>query len=371
MRFPFRNVFLAIAGLVLAGTAQLTSAQQTITCSSDDGGRHVCPVDARAGVQMTNQRSGAACQQGYSWGYDRQGIWVDHGCRADFTVNSRNNGWNGGGQSISCSSDDGNRHTCPVDARGGVQMTNQRSGSACQQGYSWGYDPNGIWVDHGCRADFMVSSFSPYNGGGGSGQTITCSSDDGGRHTCPVDARGGVQMTNQRSGSACQQGYSWGYDPNGIWVDHGCRADFMVSSFNPYDGDGGSGQTITCSSDDGNRHTCPVDARGGVQMTNQRSGSPCQQGYSWGYDPNGIWVDHGCRADFMVNSRSNRWNGGGQTITCSSDDGNRHYCSADTRRGVQMTNQRSGSPCQQGYSWGYDPRGIWVDHGCRADFVVR
>jgi Protein of unknown function (DUF3011) len=299
MRFPFRNVFFAIAGLVLAGTAQLTSAQQTITCSSDDGGRHVCPVDARGGVQMTNQRSGAACQQGYSWGYDRQGIWVDHGCRADFAVNNRNNGWNGGGQSISCSSDDGNRHTCPVDARGGVQMTNQRSGSPCQQGYSWGYDPNGIWVDHGCRADFMVSSFSPYNG------------------------------------------------------------------------EGGSGQTITCSSDDGNRHTCPVDARGGVQMTNQRSGSPCQQGYSWGYDPNGIWVDHGCRADFMVNSRSNRWNGGGQTITCSSDDGNRHYCSADTRRGVQMTNQRSGSPCQQGYSWGYDPNGIWVDHGCRADFVVR
>ena len=39
---------------------------------------------------MTNQRSGAACQQGYSWGYDRSGIWVDHGCRADFMVNSGN-----------------------------------------------------------------------------------------------------------------------------------------------------------------------------------------------------------------------------------------------------------------------------------------
>jgi hypothetical protein len=38
---------------------------------------------------------------------------------------------------------------------------------------------------------------------------------------------------------------------------------------------------------------------------------------------------------------------------------------------VQLTNQRSGSPCQQGYSWGYDRRGIWVDHGCRADFLER
>jgi hypothetical protein len=304
--FPFRYALVALFGLVLAGTAQSAMAQQTITCSSDDGGRHTCPVDARGGVQMTNQRSGAACQQGYSWGYDRRGIWVDHGCRADFMVNSGNN-WNNrgnGGQAITCSSDDGGRHTCPVDARGGVQMTNQRSGAACQQGYSWGYDRSGVWVDHGCRADFMVNSGNQWNngGGGGGGQTITCSSDDGGRHTCPVNARGGVQMTNQRSGAACQQGYSWGYDQRGIWVDHGCRADFMVNSGNNWNNGGGygGGGQISCSSDDGGRHTCPVDVRGGVQMTRQRSDARCQQGYSWGYDRRGIWVDHGCRADFTV-----------------------------------------------------------------------
>ena len=270
-------------------------------------------------------------------------------------------------QTITCSSDDGGRHNCPVDTRGGVQMTNQRSGAACTQGYSWGYDRTGIWVDHGCRADFVVNT--GYGAGGGGGQTITCSSDDGGRHTCPVDTRGGVQMTNQRSGSACKQGYSWGYDRNGIWVDHGCRADFVVNTgWN--NGGGGGGQTITCSSDDGGRHTCPVDTRGGVQMTNQRSGSACTQGQSWGYDRNGIWVDHGCRADFTINTGWNNGGGGGQTITCASDDGGRHYCNADTRRGVQITNRRSEAHCEQGYSWGYDQRGIWVDHGCRADFLV-
>jgi hypothetical protein len=199
-------------------------------------------------------------------------------------------------------------------------------------------------------------------------QTITCSSDDGGRHNCPVDTRGGVQMTNQRSGAACTQGYSWGYDRTGIWVDHGCRADFVVNT--GYGAGGGGGQTITCSSDDGGRHTCPVDTRGGVQMTNQRSGSACKQGYSWGYDRNGIWVDHGCRADFTINTGWNNGGGGGQTITCASDDGGRHYCNADTRRGVQITNRRSEAHCEQGYSWGYDQRGIWVDHGCRADFLV-
>jgi hypothetical protein len=59
-----------------------------------------------------------------------------------------------------------------------------------------------------------------------------------------------------------------------------------------------------------------------------------------------------------------------QTLTCSSDDMGKHYCRANTSRGVQMIHQRSGSACTQGYSWGYDGGGIWVDHGCRADFSL-
>ena len=55
-------------------------------------------------------------------------------------------------------------------------------------------------------------------------------------------------------------------------------------------------------------------------------------------------------------------------LTCSSNDGGYHYCRADTQNRVQLTRQISGSPCQQGYSWGYDYRGIWVDRGCRAQF---
>jgi Protein of unknown function (DUF3011) len=56
-------------------------------------------------------------------------------------------------------------------------------------------------------------------------------------------------------------------------------------------------------------------------------------------------------------------------LTCSSDDGGYRYCRADTQNYVQLTRQISGSRCQQGYSWGYDPRGIWVDRGCRAQFT--
>src|SRR5215472_10125791 len=108
------------------------------------------------------------------------------------------------------------------------------------------------------------------------------------------------------------------------------------------------GRTITCSSDNGSRNVCNADTRGGVRLNRQISGSPCTQGQTWGWDNRGIWVDRGCRADFVVGSGGN-WGGGGgggqtQTITCSSDDGRRNFCNVDTRGGVQMTRQRSGSP---------------------------
>ena len=61
---------------------------------------------------------------------------------------------------------------------------------------------------------------------------------------------------------------------------------------------------------------------------------------------------------------------GGRQVPCSSDDGRRRYCPANTGAGVALEKQTSGASCQQGYSWDYDQGGIWVDHGCRADFVA-
>ena len=137
-------------------------------------------------------------------------------------------------------------------------------------------------------------------------------------------------------------------------------------------------QQITCSSDNGRRNYCAADTRGGVSMIRQRSGSPCVQGSTWGYDRRGIWVDRGCRADFRINTYrpggpgyGPGGPGRGQSITCSSDNMRRNYCAADTRRGVQLVRQRSDARCVQGSTWGYDGRGIWVDRGCRADFLVR
>lgn len=151
-------------------------------------------------------------------------------------------------------------------------------------------------------------------------------------------------------------------------------------------------QTISCSSDDGKRHYCSANAQGRVRLVQQRSESPCREGESWGSDDRGVWVDHGCRADFAVEGREggyrnqdgdhdrdrdhdgyrgdNDRSGQGQVVSCSSDDMHRHYCAADTSAGVQLIKQNSESSCRQGRSWGFDRRGIWVDHGCRADFQL-
>src|SRR5258706_11445522 len=60
----------------------------------------------------------------------------------------------------------------------------------------------------------------------------------------------------------------------------------------------------------------------------------------------------------------------GQIIPCSSDDGEKHYCTADTRHGARLVRQRSQAPCKQDESWGYDEEGIWVDKGCGGEFTL-
>ncbi|MBA0087907.1 MAG: DUF3011 domain-containing protein, partial [Acidobacteria bacterium Pan2503] len=59
-----------------------------------------------------------------------------------------------------------------------------------------------------------------------------------------------------------------------------------------------------------------------------------------------------------------------QIISCSSEDGEKHYCEADTRHGARLVRQRSETPCKEGESWGYDEAGIWVDKGCSGEFAL-
>src|SRR3954469_19601275 len=68
-------------------------------------------------------------------------------------------------------------------------------------------------------------------------------------------------------------------------------------------------------------------------------------------------------------------NGGlSRRITCESlqaDNYGRKYCAADTRGGVRLNRTLSNSNCVQGSSWGFDDRGVWVDNGCRGEFLLQ
>lgn len=121
---------------------------------------------------------------------------------------------------------------------------------------------------------------------------------------------------------------------------------------------------IRCESD-GSLRECRFDGPADISISRQLSKSSCIEGRSWGVNGNRIWVDRGCRADFLVdNPRGDRR---GETIICESN-GRKQWCSADTSNGVRLSRQLSRSSCDEGSSWGFTNRGIWVDNGCRAEF---
>ncbi len=124
-----------------------------------------CPMDTRGGVQLVRKISrAAACIEGRNWGYNRNGVWVSQGCRAEFprvatVATSNSGGYYGnnhgiGGRLFRCESIDGAPRECAANTRAGVQLVRQLSSAPCIQGRTWGYGRNGIWVSQGCRAEF-------------------------------------------------------------------------------------------------------------------------------------------------------------------------------------------------------------------------
>jgi hypothetical protein len=144
---------------------------QSIYCASDDGRRRTCPINTGSGnVRLVNQRSGAACVQGRTWGFNRTGIWVDRGCRADFevgglrgrgSINAGVSGFGGDNQP------DGRvTYTGPIMNRHsnkGLDVTEQstQAGARVQQ-WSFADQPNQNWnvIDLGNGEAAIISRHS-------------------------------------------------------------------------------------------------------------------------------------------------------------------------------------------------------------------
>jgi hypothetical protein len=90
---PYKQACLLLAFMLAVVTLsfsavphQYPSPAQTITCESNNGYRQYCGNYSPSQVRFQRQISDSACVQNRTWGVDRQGLWVDRGCRAIFSV---------------------------------------------------------------------------------------------------------------------------------------------------------------------------------------------------------------------------------------------------------------------------------------------
>lgn len=234
-------VFLAAFAAVAAVAAVPASAQSVLRCESVHGRRAECRFEGNGTVLLSRQFSNEACIKGQSWGVDRRAIWVDHGCRADFAIgpitDQREDGWRQGQSrtvTVVCESTDGRRHRCPADTLGQVTLGRQLSrANRCIEGRTWGTSSDGIWVDHGCRAEFLIAdNGGTYRDRGPSQamRTLVCESNGGKRTYCRADNPFGANLTREMSWKKCVVNRTWGSDERGVWVSDGCRAEFALKT---------------------------------------------------------------------------------------------------------------------------------------------
>lgn len=202
-------------------------------------------------------------------------------------------------------------------------------------------------------------------------QTVTCESVDGHQRFCPADTRGGVFLTTQLSRAACREGISWGYDTHGIWTANGCRATFGLGTHRePRTADArGSNAAAAVAA-------VALLAAGAAAAHHEHEKDRRQQETQDDYYDYAGYGHHDYRdyrppppdyAPRYPDAYTTR----GAPIRCESPEGRMQYCPADVRRGrVELSRQLSRAPCRHGENWGYDSRAIWVNQGCRAEFVV-
>jgi len=199
--------FAAIAALA-TGAIAVQRSDQRVRVESRDGrqARYRVSIPASARVRLVERLSSQACVQGRSWGYDRQGIWVDDGCRAVFSIDYRNDGRNDDRNNGRYDRYDRN------DPRYNEKLDRWRDRVDRERRRRSQDDWNGQWA----------------RGWGNTGR-IQLGSDSNQRRTFNIGNIRDVRLVQQVSDAPCREGRSWGHTSSTIWVDDGCRAIFEVT----------------------------------------------------------------------------------------------------------------------------------------------
>jgi len=269
---------------------------------------------------------------------------------------------------LRCESADDSYQRCPAaGAWRGARLVQQLSRSPCVQGRTWGFEPNAIWVNHGCRGLFDAGD--PF---ANAGERVTCAGS--GRTECPADTRYRVTLVRKLSQASCIEGSTWGFGDNVVWVDRGCRAEFQVGSPPAGGGAGSTTRTITCGTTTGQQVTCPTGGYAtGVRLVRDLTGGRCRQNQTWGHTDAFIWANRGCRAEFLVTLQGDPESGqtGPTVISCGSTTGRQAVCETEGyATNVTLQEDQSNGRCRQGQTWGYTDAFIWASEGCRGEFAV-
>jgi len=234
-----RFITIGTTVALVLSLAPVAQADQTVICESKGHDHHYCPANTSGGVTLVNQRSHSGCWQNDTWGFDKSGIWVSNGCRAEFRVGtggpdwarsleqqygSGTDTWNNSNQMNQwvdqqvdgVFKEDNKKHKSNAGAVIGAALAvgviaalaNQSSKHDSNNSDNWGRQDN--WGH----------------------QTVTCESHNNQNHYCRVGWSQHVELQRQLSRAPCQYNRTWGYDRNGIWVSNGCRGVFSIDGNN-------------------------------------------------------------------------------------------------------------------------------------------
>ncbi|MFZ2491547.1 MAG: DUF3011 domain-containing protein [Thermoanaerobaculia bacterium] len=354
---------LVLLTMFLTVAVSAVAEPPVVPCDSM-GERIECRVAAHGKIAIVDERSENLCFEAITWGTASPGVvWVDRGCRATFTTLQKELP----PRRVVCESL-GGETVCPADLSAGATLVEQLSRSACILGKTWGLGTSGkdIWVDGGCRAVFALDRSSVPRQSETLEATVVCEASGRKRSDCPANTGGGVQLVRQLGDDACRYGRTWGYDAKGVWVSNGCRAEFAVRR-----NEKPVARVVSCESMPGKTERCAADTRYGVALVRQLGGV-CTQGRSWDFTESEVWVSDGCRAQFALGGfrlAPEAVPPGAAKVVCESD-GKRTECEIGANRGVGLVRQIGETDCVLNRNWGYGSGLIWVDQGCRAEFVV-
>ena len=215
---------------------------------------------------------------------------------------------------FTCSSNDGQLHSCRVDTDAPIQFVRQRSDAQCVAGQTYGIDRGGVWVTNGCRADFAVGNNNQaydqgaYNNDGYHNNGNDRDRDDQGYRDADGNWHRGRHHHNDNNGTNSQNGpNNNGPYNNGTYSRQGT---YQV----PYNNGGyvGTGQqdikyygkfengVATCSARDDQAQTyCSTYGALSNATVIQQNGK-CVRGRTWDINPDGLWVAGNCSGKFQV-----------------------------------------------------------------------